>query len=779
VTIHRDLADLARRVSIVDTEIAILDDVELRTQTQLPFGKEAPGNASASPWAWPRVAMPSVSWLAMQLYGRCYIRPVLRSRPAADIGELHAFQVALSTANTGRGTWERGWRFESDNTTHHIVSWHGVRFSVTPERIRSDAPTPTPGSLCEVRVPNERRNLYPGYYFLLGDEPWSAPNQEHAGVLRVYWNVTSSGAPRLIAALSRGLNRESVPFWAKVQNSPDGHGRADSAILYLPKDRFAQARECLSDVHAEVEDDLVAEVPMFTKHVAPGVGIAEDPNNGLSFGQHRCELVTRGLWKAHLEQQHNWQSKCEAVAREFRQEDLDEVRPYLSPGSHDVYRLPHRSRAMSSGTRRRRVEWPSSAANTPYAVRDTEDGDTDGDVYLRASVQLGEEICANAYWNRPAGRCNWLGRTLDVTAISGGTPRPLAASLGPDVYNGQAGVALFLAELFAQTAGETFRETALGALEGAYHQLHLRRGGSNSLSPGFYTGTAGVAYATWRVTALTRSEKRLEATQQLLDCALVPSSHDRDNDIISGRAGTIMALLALSEEAGWTSCLERAAELGKELVRSLDLRTVLTGLAHGAAGYGSALLTLYSQTRMEEFLLAGRAAFAYEDSLFDDVAGNWPDLRKPLQGAEDQPRRRFVVTWCNGAAGIALSRLQAIAADPARSEEYARQARIALSITQKALRSQLNPEDDTSLCHGSGGLIEALLQGSLILKDAQLGDQARIAIDTWLEQGSGRQHFSHQFVRSNPSLMLGAAGMGHQLLRVHAPSEVRTVLSGP
>jgi len=175
----------------------------------------------------------------------------------------------------------------------------------------------------------------------------------------------------------------------------------------------------------------------------------------------------------------------------------------------------------------------------------------------------------------------------------------------------------------------------------------------------------------------------------------------------------------------------------------------------------------------------GRAAFAYEDSLFDDVAGNWPDLRKPLQGAEDQPRRRFVVTWCNGAAGIALSRLQAIAADPARSEEYARQARIALSITQKALRSQLNPEDDTSLCHGSGGMIEALLQGSSILNDAQFGNQARIAIDTWLEQGSGRQHFSHQFVRSNPSLMLGAAGMGHQLLRVHAPSEVRTVLSGP
>jgi hypothetical protein len=772
VAIHRDLAELARRVTIVDAEVAILDDVELRAEAQLPLGDGASGDASARAWAWPETSMPSVSWLAMQLYGRCYIRPVQRSRLAADAGVVHAFQLALSTATRGHGTWEPGWRFESDKVTHHIVSWHGVRFAVAQERMRPNVQAPTPGSPCEVRVPNERRNLYRGYYFLVGDETWPVKNGEAAEVLRVYWNVTSSGAPPLVTALSRELNRESVPFLTKIRNSPDGHGRADSAILYLPRDRFPQARECLSGVHAEVEDHLVAEVPMLTKHVAPGVGIAEDPDNGLSFGQHRCELVTRGLWKAHLDQRHGWQSKCEAIAEEFRQENLDVIRPYLSAGSHDVYRLSHRSHPTSNSTRRREVQRPSSAERTPHTV-----GGPDGDAYLRASVQLGDVICANAYWNRPAGRCNWLGRTPDLTAISGGTPRPLAASLGPDIYNGQAGIALFLAELFAQTADETFRKTALGALEGAHHQL--RRDASVSLGPGLYTGTAGIAYATWRVTTLTRSDKAMDATQQMLAHALASSSNDRDDDIISGRAGVIMALLALSAEAGWASCLERATELGKELIQSLDARAMLTGLAHGAAGYGSALLALYSRTRMEEFLRAGRGAFAYEDSLFDEAAGNWPDLRKPLQGAEGQPARRFVVTWCNGAAGIALSRLHAITADPARSEEYARQARIALAGTQKALRSQLNPEDDTSLCHGSGGLIETLLQGSLILNDEQLGDQARIAIDAWLEQRSKRQHFSHQFIRANPSLMLGAAGMGHQLLRMHAPGEVRPVLAGP
>jgi lantibiotic modifying enzyme len=81
-----------------------------------------------------------------------------------------------------------------------------------------------------------------------------------------------------------------------------------------------------------------------------------------------------------------------------------------------------------------------------------------------------------------------------------------------------------------------------------------------------------------------------------------------------------------------------------------------------------ALLELAHRTGREDLRRAGRAAFAYEDSLFDSERGNWPDLRADGKTG-DAPR--FPVAWCHGAPGIALARLRAVAADPDHAGEPA------------------------------------------------------------------------------------------------------------
>ena len=55
-----------------------------------------------------------------------------------------------------------------------------------------------------------------------------------------------------------------------------------------------------------------------------------------------------------------------------------------------------------------------------------------------------------------------------------------------------------------------------------------------------------------------------------------------------------------------------------------------TGFAHGAAGIGWALVVLGAATGREDYVEAGRRAFAYEASHFDHEQEDWHDLRRSV-----------------------------------------------------------------------------------------------------------------------------------------------------
>jgi hypothetical protein len=578
-----------------------------------------------------------------------------------------------------------------------------------------------------------------------------------------------------VGALSRELNRIGVPFCAKVPNDPRAYGRADAGVLYLPTTRYADSRRALSFAYADVEDHLTHAVPMFAAPIAPGVAIAEDPRNGLSFGQHRCMIVARGLWRAHVEGRDDARKRAEVIADEFRREGLDPARPFLSSASAyaDFGRqlkrpIPRRARPPRAAT----------ASCAPGEVGLAPEADRA--LYLLAATRIGEELIRAAYWNRDAGRCTWMGRLSNPAVRQGGAPQEMTVSLGHDVYNGLAGIAIFLAELYAQSEREEFRRTALGALVGAHYQLHQLGTTAAALGRGFYTGAAGVAYITWRVRVLTDQDNPLsDLAPVFADAASASAAYGRDNDLISGRSGAVMALLALVEEAGLIKGTDRAVAFGEDLMVSMNKENMLTGLAHGAAGYGGAFFALYSHTGREDFLHAGRSAFAFENALFDDDAQNWPDLRTSSHQLRSEDTARFVVTWCNGAAGIALSRLHAMAADPEFRMDYGRQARIGLIATQRQLNDLLAAGTNMSLCHGIAGLVETLWVGSSVLDDPRLGTLAATALHSWLERWGTDDNAYGDFVLSNPGLMVGAAGIGHQCLRMYDPGGVRSILAGP
>ena len=279
---------------------------------------------------------------------------------------------------------------------------------------------------------------------------------------------------------------------------------------------------------------------------------------------------------------------------------------------------------------------------------------------MAAAVRIGKAICAQAVWDAAGSECNWMGR-VNAPPTSRWF-RSATAALGPNFYDGVSGIAFFLAELFAASGTMEFRVTAKGAVNQALQRFRNRQRKDQSKTDfGLFSGVTGAAVSASRVAFRTGGDPESSEWLELIEESMPPRDVGWSNDIISGRAGAILALLSLGRLTSDSRVRKWALELGEdmrltcEVGRGPDENTRLTGLSHGAAGIGLALLALYAETKQDCFLVAGREVFGWEDSLFDPVTKNWPDLRPQMTGTPSG----FAVAWCHGAPGIALSRLRA------------------------------------------------------------------------------------------------------------------------
>src|ERR1043165_9721634 len=113
------------------------------------------------------------------------------------------------------------------------------------------------------------------------------------------------------------------------------------------------------------------------------------------------------------------------------------------------------------------------------------------EVALQAAARIGQSLCATAFWDEEQRLCTWLGRT-DVEDASGAGYASAVAALGPHLYAGTAGLALFLVELYGQTQDVEVRRTAEGALRRSVKYLYSHEGLTSPLS--FFLSHLGVAY---------------------------------------------------------------------------------------------------------------------------------------------------------------------------------------------------------------------------------------------------------------------------------------------
>ena len=242
-------------------------------------------------------------------------------------------------------------------------------------------------------------------------------------------------------------------------------------------------------------------------------------------------------------------------------------------------------------------------------------------------------------------------------------------------------------------------------------------------------------------------------------------------------------LLALANATGGNG-LKQAHRCAAHLLRharidddtlswpSPDPQTVtanLTGLSHGAGGIGWALITLGCRDDHPGYVDAGRRAFAYEARHFDHDEQDWYDLRR-IAGGRFRNGRHYANAWCNGTAGIGMTRIHSWALLGKDDDAMLQEARQALTATMRGFPRLMND----SLCHGRSGNAELFLRFAGLADEPAFRMEANVQAQAqWRNLEDARPGPESGFF---PGLMLGLAGFGMHFLRLARPESTPSAL---
>lgn len=382
------------------------------------------------------------------------------------------------------------------------------------------------------------------------------------------------------------------------------------------------------------------------------------------------------------------------------------------------------------------------------------------------------------------GQSTWLGTTQSRDAS--GEMRFTHGTLGPGLYGGVSGIALFLAETAAKTGNREFADVAVTAIS---HAMSRMRSISPKVKLGFFTGVPGVAYAALRIGELFDRPDILKRGQGALRGLTNDSSSGRVLDLISGAAGSAPVILKLADRLNDDRLKEFARRLGWRVVararKSADgwswgadatgfaSARNLTGFAHGAAGFGWSLLELQQDLGHPAFARGAQQAFRYERRWFQRSRMNWPDFRE-TRNAKEAPCR---LAWCHGAPGIGMSRLVALRRQ--RDRRLSAEISAAIRSSRAALDNGMD-RFDCSLCHGVFGVAEFLLMAAHLPGADRAASDARSLVSSSIDEYAERPgEWPCGLERGlNPSLMTGLAGIGYFYLRLAFPDVPSVLLPG-
>lgn len=286
----------------------------------------------------PESSLPQDSFsraLALHLYFHVFCPgKVIAELPparACNAGEVRALLTAHSLANPDRERWDSGWTYMGRSGDSHLVRSREIDFSASEAGIRPKrGDALSVGSDVEVLVPADRWSLSPGF-MLFDGERRLRPRSAGIRRTRLYLDLDVENARRVIG-LCRRFNEVRLPFTLKVAGHPDAYDRCDTVILFVERDDYRRASELLVEEATGSGITPRPPVPAFTRRLAPGIAVADDPHVAESFGESRCRLLAAGIVRAQ-DSGGTLESRLGEVERTFLAEGVTLDSAHLEPGS--------------------------------------------------------------------------------------------------------------------------------------------------------------------------------------------------------------------------------------------------------------------------------------------------------------------------------------------------------------------------------------------------------------------------------------------------------------
>lgn len=336
--------------------------------------------------------------------------------------------------------------------------------------------------------------------------------------------------------------------------------------------------------------------------------------------------------------------------------------------------------------------------------------------------------------------------------------------VGADLYNGMSGIALFFGALSYLTKEERyylFTRSILNKIRAMCNHLD---------NIGAFNGTSGLVYVLSNLSIIWNDRELLDWANELIDQTFHLIEKDESLDWIGGAAGCISVMLGHHSIFQNNHALDFAIRCGNLLCdRAVKVERgvgwiapnahLLTGMAHGAAGFALSLVHLSHVTGENCFKKIALEAIEFERSKFNIDKGNW------ITGKESR-EQLYNVKWCSGAPGIGMARVLSLYFE--NDASFRDEIHIA---SQTTIREGFGK--DHSLCHGDLGNLDFLLMAKKVIHDLDL-----TKIVTAVFQGLLKDGWScgNSLNIETPGLMTGISGIGYGLLRLYAPNEIPSVL---
>ncbi|HKY06207.1 MAG TPA: T3SS effector HopA1 family protein, partial [Blastocatellia bacterium] len=279
------------------------------------------------------------------IYARCFARPfadfTTTDRAESIAGTRDGIARRFSAANHGSDGWLTGWSVVEIGEDRTLVVAKGKsRLTCRPgDYVMTFYEDMPPRAGCAVTVCHRKESftLQDGVYYAFGNS--LAKAEDEACTLRIYFNASQEPAVAIFEVMTSELNRQHVPFTLKSMLRAQDQDRADATLLYIPATRYLILKDLLEKFSSTLQASLKPGVPLFTKRLRDGVGLAESPTHGESFGMHRSRLVAEACVDAWLDGAQDARTRLAYTETRFEAEGLSLARPYLNPGSRDVYEI--------------------------------------------------------------------------------------------------------------------------------------------------------------------------------------------------------------------------------------------------------------------------------------------------------------------------------------------------------------------------------------------------------------------------------------------------------